>query len=129
MFPLKNNCNHFSNALTHEILGHGIPGRVNRLAGMGGACGGCCEQVMHSLNLAEPGAGRASIMGEEQAEVYRPGAVTTQPGAAFSGEGMSLLAGGTTSSSSRPNDAVAMRAARLARFEKAAGGGGDKKAD
>ena len=70
-------------------------------------------------------------MGDEPTDTYRPGnPITKQPSAAFSGEGMSLQGGSSASASAKPTDAAAMRAARLARFESAGGGGGrDPKAD
>mmetsp|Transcript_23941 Transcript_23941/g.54016 ORF Transcript_23941/g.54016 Transcript_23941/m.54016 type:complete len:266 (-) Transcript_23941:165-962(-) len=43
---IQNNCNHFSNALCVELTGHGIPSRVNRIAGCASSCGDCIPSLI-----------------------------------------------------------------------------------
>ena len=49
---LTQNCNTFSNALSIELLGRPIPGRVNRMANMGVCFGNCVTGVVGAPPIA-----------------------------------------------------------------------------
>ena len=66
---LRNNCNHFSDALCRELVGWGLPGYVNRIAGVGAALVCLLPSSIASrlLSASDGGAGATSTAANSRA--------------------------------------------------------------
>lgn len=122
---VKNNCNHFANALVMELLGKPIPSYLNRLASFGSffSCFLPADMTSQAPVNQEGGGGGGAAYPSVQRYVGAPTPTYT----AFGGEGMRMSQGPVKSArnESEIEKREMIRQATLARMEGGGGRAGD----